>query len=198
MINVFKNFQTSLNDYLSYLKNENWCLDNTLYEDVEGITLVSDLNTNYDSWKKMYYKTYTDINNNNTSLKCNGEIINKFSDNTDMYVSTLTASEVLMSGINSTNYLMNSFSLENNLDGENPYKGINFWTLSPAYFDGLRSYAYSVNSSGDLTETDLLASDVVFRPSIVLESNTKVIKGDGSKENPYTITEEQNETEIIE
>ena len=194
MIYAFKNFQITLSDYLSYMKINDVCVDNNLYEDEYGERLVTDLDTNYMKWIKMYYKTYTDIKNNQISLKCNGVLVNKFNDMTDIYVSTLTANEVIFAGINdgdnNGNYLMNDYSI---LNQENGYNGVNFWTLSPSYFDGLRSYAYSVNSNGKLVSTDLLNDSISFRPTIVL-NDIKLISGNGLKTSPYIVLEETLES----
>lgn len=195
MVNVFKNFQTKLSDYLSYMKINKVCIENTLYEDDLGNVVVSDLNSNYANWTKMYYKTYVDIKNSVTNLNCDGTYINKYSDGTDMYVSTLTAEEIILAGINdnnemTSNYLMSDYSLEKD-ENDNKYSGINFWTLSPSYFDGLRSYAYRVNSKGMLESKDLLDTNTVFRPTIII-NDTKLISGNGTKINPYVINESIN------
>ena len=198
MVTAFKKFQTKLTDYITYMKADNWCINNTLYEEKEqesNITYepIIDINTNYTNWTKMYYETYVNIKNNQNTLKCNGTVLNKYSDNTDMYVSALTANEIILSGINEStgnnNYLMNSYSLSQTLE-ENNYTGINFWTLSPAYFDGLRSYAYSLNSNGNLTATDVLDTNTTFRPAIVLKNTNLVLSGEVTKSNPYILVTE--------
>lgn len=188
MIDAFKKFQLSLSEYIPYMKVNSWCLNENLYEDEEGKILVSDVNNNYEKWIKMYYVPYNNIKNNEISLICNGNKVSKFNDSTDIYVSTLSSNEVILAGINennenTNNYLMNSYSSYN---VENEYNGINYWTNSPAYFDGLRSYAYTVNSKGMLVPTDLLNESITFRPTIII-NNTKVISGDGTKNNPYSI-----------
>ena len=114
--------------------------------------------------------------------KCNGTILNQYNDNTDMYVSTITADEITYAGgkygaINYGYYLLND------------YQRINsnyWWSLSPFYWHGSYSFSFFVNYDGDLNYLgDNISSG--SRPAVSLKSSTSISGGDGTKNNPYTV-----------
>ena len=67
---------------------------------------------------------------------------------------------------------------------------MDYWTLSPAYFDGVSAYVWAVNSNGILepkvVNSDVNTAGVAVRPSITISSNVNVL-GDGTQSNPYTL-----------
>ncbi len=155
-VKVYETFQSNkLNDKLNYLKSGDWCLQNKKYE-----------------------KGTTDITN-----KCGdtGTIMTSYSDNTPMYVATLTADEAIyagtpLSGIWSENryskpysYLLNSYSNQ---------QGASYWWYTLSFGDNW----YYALSFGPIS-TYYGGSN---RPAIQLKSGTKV-NGIGTKENPYVV-----------
>ena len=103
-----KSFQTTLSSKLTtgkslndYLKVDDWCYDYNV--------------TSTDSSGNQYYGAYKRIyTDKSPSLKCTGTKLNKYRDNTDMYVGTLTADEMSFAGAtdstNYTHYLMKSYA----------------------------------------------------------------------------------------
>ena len=181
MISAYKNFQLKFNDYLDYMNINDVCVPNNLYLDELGKEQAIDLDNNYRSWDKMYYKSYTNIKNEITDLKCDGNTITKYGDNSEIYVSGLSSEEARLSIFNNNTYLLNSFFEE-----FEETKGLDFWTLSPAYFDGLNSYAYVLNSLGELVAVDVKSETSYIRPTVIVK-DTKLFDGIGEKSNPYTL-----------
>ena len=186
-----KTFQTSkLNDYLDYLSVGKWCYDDRTYSDSSGTNMIpsSELDTYYQNKTIFYYAPYIRIvTKKSPSLKCEGTELSKYRDNTDMYVGTLTADEMVFAGIryggsNFDNYLMNDKSL------------FHQWnlTISPFYYniyigvENWPAYTFSLDSVGDL-DAYSVTFNYSIRPSINLKSNIKSTRGDGTKENPYVV-----------
>ena len=172
-----KSFQTTLEikvgtgkSLSDYLKVDDWCYDDTV--------------ASTDSDGTQYYGAYKRINiDKRPSLKCTGTKLNKYKDNTDMYVGTLTADEMSFAGAtgstNYTYYLINNYAED---------KQLSWWGLSLSY--------YNVESSGcDLafrlddssSSNGFINIDIYSRPAITLKSNIQISKGNGTKSNPYTI-----------
>ena len=172
-----ESFQTTLSTKLTtgkplsdYLKVDDWCYDSNVGSiDNDGIQF-------YGAYKRIY----TD---KSPSLKCTGTKLNKFKDNADMYVGTLTADEMSFAGAsdseNYTHYLMNSYVKKNVLD---------WWGLSPSYYcnDGF-STAFRLGDDGSFSEHAFTDDDTYYRPAVTFKSNIKISSGDGTKENPYEI-----------
>ena len=179
-----KSFQTTLSSKLTtgktlnnYLKVDDWCFDHNV--------------ASTDSDGNQYYGAYKRINTDKSpSLKCTGTKLNKYRDNTDMYVGTLTADEISFAGAigstNYTHYLMNSYTKSNNLS---------WWALSPSRwgvagiledsYDG----AFSVSDNGRVYVNSV---DDFFsysaRPAVTLASSTQITGGNGTISNPYVIS----------
>ena len=202
LVNKFKTFQTgTLTTKISstysgkglsdYLKAGDLCYDDTAYESsssTSGIPLTDDAKTNYYNGTTsgyFYYDSYIRLVGQSTKTptnKCNGTILNQYNDNTDMYVSTITADEITYAGgkygaINYGYYLLND------------YQRINsnyWWSLSPFYWHGSYSFSFFVNYDGDLNYLgDNISSG--SRPAVSLKSSTSISGGDGTKNNPYTV-----------
>ena len=141
--------------------------------------------TSTDSRGDQYYGAYKRIKTDkNPSLICTGTKLNKFKDNTDMYVGTLTADEMSFAGAadstNYTHYLMNSYAKSNNLS---------WWGLSPEHSineNWLRLFVFLLYSKGSL-QANYVNVNYYSRPAISLKSNTQISSGTGTKENPYII-----------
>ena len=182
-----KSFQTTLSTKLTtgkslsdYLKVDDWCYDyNVVSTDDNGYQY-------YGARKRIY----TD---KNPSLKCTGTKLNKYKDNTDMYVGTLTADEMSFAGAtgstNHTHYLMNSYAWSNSLD---------WWLLSPAMYDSFvyyRDLAFLQRHDGEM-QSDYAGLYYYYyygvdgyysRPAVTLVSGTKISSGDGTQQNPYIV-----------
>ena len=172
-----KSFQTTLSSKLTtgkslndYLKVDDWCYDYNV--------------TSTDSSGNQYYGAHKRIETDKSpSLKCTGTKLNKYKDNTDMYVGTLTADEMSFAGAtdstNYTHYLMNSYAKSNNLY---------WWGLSPLYYfaEFGNDYALPLNVDGSLHGCSV-HRDVYSRPAVSLKSSTIIKTGNGTKSNPYTV-----------
>ena len=177
-----KSFQTTLGTKVGtgktlsdYLKVDDWCYDCVASTDGGGY---------------QYYGAHKRIKiDKNPTLKCTGTKLNKFKDNTDMYVGTLTADEMSFAGATgSTNY---SYYLMNNYVKN---KGLSWWGLSPDKNDNMvgddlafRLVRYG-SLGGDGISSNYVSSHSSYsRPAISLKSNTQISSGTGTKENPYTV-----------
>ena len=173
-----KSFQTTLSSKLTtgkslsdYLKVDDWCFDHN----------VASTGSSGNQYYGAYKRIYTD---KSPSLKCTGTKLNKYRDNTDMYVGTLTADEWTFAGAtdstNYTHYLMNNYAKSNRLY---------WWGLSPGNYDvGYGGdYMFLLIINGTLTTVVISAGDGYSRPAISLKSNTQISSGTGTKENPYII-----------
>ena len=205
MAYAFKNFQEqtngnnkSLKDKIStiyqkdindYLKAGDWCLGDKAYATVNDNSTPLTSTEILDNQIKnitFYYDAKVRLSGKNIkepTLKCNGTNMNKFSDNTDMYIGTLTADEVVYAGgkvyVNNLNYyLMNQQEL-------------NFWTLSPIHFDNTADCIFIVNGTTTRGSLQYLTGgnniSVYLRPSISLLPNVEIISGDGTKANAYVV-----------
>ena len=176
-----KSFQTTLSSKLTtgkslndYLKVDDWCYDyNVASTDSSG-------NQYYGAYKRIY----TD---KSPSLKCTGTKLNKFKDNTDMYVGTLTADEMSFAGAadstNYTHYLMNSYANNNSLS---------WWGLSPNYYNAEfgGDYAFLLRSDGSLSSNLVDFYDTYYsRPAATLKSGVTIASGSGTISDPYTIAD---------
>ena len=192
MAYAFTNFQTGpLSNYLTYLKSGDWCLNDKAYATINDNTTPltnQEILDNQIKGISFYYDSYVRLKGKTTkepTLKCNGTNMSKFGDNnTDMYVGTLTADEIVYAGnkignSNENYYLINDYQKSNSLI---------FRTLSPNFFSNSNyDYAFVTYSDGDLNYYNYVQNSIPFRPSIQLKSNTGTNGGDGTKENPYTV-----------
>ena len=177
-------FQTErLGDYLDYLVAGRWCYADKANTMPKGTgDNISDKNYYYNNNIEFYYDSYIRLQKTfEPSYKCNGSIINIFSDNTPMYVGALTADEIAFAGgklgmanKNENYYLVNGTIKK-------------WWGLSPYVFDGYNyDYAVSVSENGILNWDSVTHSYNSIRPVVVLK-NTVKLTGDGTKNNPYVI-----------
>ena len=191
MATAFKNFQTGpLINYLDKLKVGDWCLNDKAYAtDSDNITAltIQEILDKQIKGISFYYDSYVRLKGKTTkepTLKCNGTNMSKYADNTDMYVGTLTADEVVYAGgkvgdRNANYYLINDYQKTNKLD---------FWSLVYCSFGGIGEEPFSVGSYGIVYSGDTENnSRYSLRPSINLKSSTQISSGTGTKENPYII-----------
>ena len=188
MATAFKNFQTgilttniasnynnaTLNDYL---KSGNWCYDDKAYTTSTGGTEILDKTPYYTNNTDFYYDSYVRLYGKSpkeTTLRCNGTVMNKFGDNvTDMYVATLTADEIAYADT----YLVNNYQKTNSLS---------WWSLSPSYYSW-QDLAYTCHEEGGIESMGYIDLSLYFRPSVLLKTDTTILTGDGTKSNPYVI-----------
>ena len=191
MATAFKNFQTGpLANYLDKLKTGDWCLADKAYATSSDNTTALTSQEMLDKQIKgttFYYDSNVRLNGKTTkepTLKCTGTNMNKFADNTDMYVGTLTVDEIVYAGgkIGTNNpdyYLINDYQNSNSLY---------FWSLSPYSFGSNNDGVFYVNFSGDFDAGVVHSNDVVsFRPAVTLLSSVQITGGNGTKANAYTI-----------
>ena len=189
MATAFKNFQTGpLANYLDKLKVGDWCLNDKAYAtDTDNTTALTSQEILDKQIKGtiFYYDAYVRLKGKTSkepTLKCNGTNMSKFADNTDMYVGTLTADEIVYAGgkVDTNNpdyYLINDYQKTNILF---------FWSLSPNYFDSNYAYAFYVNDDGLLSSPNVNGNNS-FRPAVSLKSSVQITGGNGTKANAYTI-----------
>ena len=181
MVRAFYDFQIDkLANYLKYLKSGDWC-----YSDNK-----ENQSAYYDSYIRLYGNS---INGYKPTLKCTGTIINKFEDliydgkkiveEAPMYVSALTADEMVYAGGNVHSENMNYYLINKNSN----FDYYLFWSLSPGFGAGV----FGLFNNGIVSER--IVDDNVepsFRPSISLSSGITITGGDGTLKKPYIINEE--------
>ena len=205
-VTAFKNFQTGpLASYLNKLKSGDWCYDDKAYLQNGSnpnytYNEITDKNIYYSNNQNFVYDSYVRLyegSSINPTLRCNGTIMNKYGDNSDMYVATLTADELVYAGLSGFpdasydlgNYLMNNYFLNNIY---------NWLTLSPAIYDNQLKidYAYYYTTGEGLNRQPIgnyiydgneYEQSAHFRPVIRLRNGTTISGGDGTKNNPYVI-----------
>ena len=191
MATAFKNFQTGpLANYLDKLKAGDWCLNDKAYAtDTDNTTTLTsqEILDKQIKGTTVYYDSSVRLNGKTTkepTLKCNGTNMNKFADNTDMYVGTLTADEIVYAGgkvdiANIDYYLRNDYQKSNNLY---------FWSLSPGNFHSDLDSAFFVNFDGYVSgHGSVNNGSFSFRPAVSLKSSVQITGGNGTKSNPYTV-----------
>ena len=191
--NTTGNARTKLNTWLqtkitndsdkALLKDEDWCIgDRTTAYDYSTYALKTETTeelinagTSFSySARKRIYNTKTPTLKCDGSKETNGEIdTNK--------VGMLTADEVAFAGAtnssNSTYYL--------NKNATSNY----WWALSPCYFNVDRSgvFSFDVRYDGYLVSDFVNGAIGSLRAAVSLTSSTKIISGDGTVNNAYTV-----------
>ena len=193
MATAFKNFQTGpLANHLDKLKAGDWCLNDKAYATSSDNTTALTSQEILDKQIKcttFYYDSNVRLDGKTTkepTLKCNGTNMSKFADedNTDMYVGTLTADEIVYAGgkVDTSNpdyYLVNDYQKTNSL---------HFWSLSPSLFYAHDDGTFLVGYGGLLGNSSVHYNNS-FRPTVQLKSSVQITGGDGTKANAYTIAD---------
>ena len=157
------------------------------YGDNQDNSIKEWTDTGLKDWQKSKLSNYSvylknenwcyDSTLTNISLVCSGVQYSRYKDGTNMFVSGLTNSEVLLAG-------SESFYL---YEGR---KDLYWFTIS--FMNGMPAYV----EKGRLnTDPDIVAWNgytynyvsIAQRPSIVLNSNVTVVSGDGTKTNAYKV-----------
>ena len=199
MVNAFETFQKNkLSKYLDNLKSGDWCYQDAVYN---GNTLLTedDKSNLYTKGTSFNYNVYDRLwgdcsQPSKPTNKCDGTILTKYSDNTNMYVATLTADELAYAGAHAGCRGEYSYSVVNNVF---IYKGKNYisyegWLLSPANWSPsipgpFIFYTSSGQGWGTYPAESQYYRDGNFVPSIQLKANTLISKGTGTISDPYEI-----------
>lgn len=126
---------------------------------------------NYNIYRRLYG---IDLNKEVAKLTCNDN------EKTERYISLLNPDEVILAGYLTENSNVNYLNYTKN-----------WWTSSVAYVSLDKEYMFYV---GDNLSTDNKDSNYGIRPTITLNSNVLYDKGDGTKNNPYNIKIESQES----
>ena len=199
MVNAFKYFQTNTltnkitstytrKSISDFLVSGNWCLNTKAYSDTKGTTLLE--KPDYSS--TFYYDSYVRLNEKTEpTLKCPVDTLYKFDDNsddviseneTDMYVGTLTADEIVYAGGKANENNTNYFLINNWQASNSGY----FWTLSPYISFSNSDVVFIMNNYGNLSN-ESVNNYSSFRPSIILKSTAVITEGEGTIRKPYVI-----------
>ena len=164
-------YSSKLNSNSSLILNSTYCSNRkttifTVNKVLYGMTGYRNDNTGYES---MYR-----IINNIPSYKCDQESDRLKVDILSNPIGLITAEEAVYAGINDSNIVDNYLSSSNS-----------YWTMSPAYFNGVNAYNYIVKN-GSLWQNNVSEKHGV-RPVITLKNSVKVKRGNGASDNPYVI-----------
>jgi len=177
-------YRDNLDSYTSYLEDEVWCNDRSIYS--------------YGGWNKnssiaddnkIIFGSLGRALDGKPSLKC----INKndsFTTSTDngngkntYPVGLITLDEALLAGFSwntddNTNYL---------------YNGKVWWTMSPTLNSVQLGYIGVLHSMADNVNTVYVSANAGgVRPSIVIKNGIKIKDGNGSSSNPFTLMINEN------
>ncbi len=194
-------------NYANYLADTLFCNDKTLASNgIGGVITQLGYGTNktyYASTERLRYSTgTTTITTSKPTYKCAENANNTFSrftvnetslsngnktnGNLKYPVGLLTADEVAYAGAYKDNQKNKSYYLYNSSITSN------WWLSSPSYYDGSGALEWYVNGSTGYFGNDNVSVNVeftsAFRPSINLKASVLINGGDGTKENPYTVT----------
>lgn len=217
MVKGFYDFQNTLNGKISliysnksnsdFLVSGNWCLDDQAYS-LNKNPLTSEEKKNHYLFADDYMLFGANLRLQGEiiapSLKCGGTLIQEFkkvvldgriiTEEANMYVSTLTADEVVYAGSGQNSYLLNKFHSNSNYY---------WWTISPSHNDGADDYIFVLFKDGffrkyrtywytysyeDWDNWDTHTG--VFRPAVNLKAGINIQEGtDGTISNPYVVIE---------
>lgn len=159
-------FVNNLNKYSSIIKNSTYCNNRkterfTYNKVLYGTNGYKNDNTGYESMYRLIKES--------PSYKCDYD-----NDKISSQIGLITAEEAFYAGITDKEIS------DNYLNSDNAY-----WTMSPAYFNGVGAYNYIVKSN-DLWQNNVSEKSGI-RPVITINGNTKVKSGNGKMDNPYVI-----------
>ena len=187
-ITAYNNFQNGvLSSYLGKLQSGKWCYNTKAYTTTTGGTLIQDRSTYYTNGTAFYYDSYVRLLGKSTkepTLLCDGEVMDKFFNNDDMYVGALTADELVYSGFrvnasnSNTNYMINKWQTDTTS---------RFLTMSLYRFNNNNDYGIVLAYDGSITSYAVTNNTRSLRPAINLIPNIETSYGDGTQTNPYVI-----------
>ena len=94
-------------------------------------------------------------------------------------IGTLTLDEVVFAGASGDTNINYYYLRESAAPG--------YWTMTPYYFFGYGRFDVNIVSLGGVVDNSMGSESLNVRPALVLKSNVKVTKGDGTQSNPYII-----------
>ena len=177
--------------YGNYLEDAEWCNDRSIgdlggWKTPGGVFTGGELVTYMTFNSKTQYDYRLDTssvnikNTNNPILTCENpsDRLTVANGNLTYKVGLLTTAEVALAG--GTSYHKNtSFYL---------YTGKGFWLLSPNSYSSYDAWQDAVSGNGVITRGKV-NSNLGVRPAVSLKPETRILRGDGSKEHPFVITE---------
>ncbi|MBE6157335.1 MAG: hypothetical protein E7160_00855 [Firmicutes bacterium] len=176
-------YNENMTKYASFIENEAWCDDSTT-------TSLAGLDKDGNALLDITYNSSTRVNNGTPSLACQKENI------ITSTVGLLTSDEVMYAG-----YTSDGTFEDNYLDVPGKY----WWTMNSAawkkpegaFLPDFLNIPFVVTSIGIKEGT--VSSYQKFRPSIVLNNKTVIVKGNGTEDSPYelALAEENNEKAIV-
>jgi len=171
-------YQTNISTYSAYIEDSYYCnnrktskftIDSVIYNKLG----YSNNNTGYASKKNLLDNrpSYNCYNSNDIFTVTN----EKGNQSLTSPIALLTTDEALFAGLlstgNSNNFLTN---------------GKNYWTMSPAYYNGTNAYNSYISDNGSILES-VVSTEYNLRPVITLKQDTILISGNGSLVTPYKI-----------
>ena len=171
------------------LKNESWCIgdttsayDNETYElKIETAEELINAGTSFS------YSAGKRINNTKTpTLKCDGSK-DKDGEIDTNNVGMLTADEIAFAG--STSSSNSTYYLNKNATLNTSSSTSAWWVISYySYYNIIHiKRAFTVNSYGGLSYSELYGSKNLIRPSVTLTSGSQIASGDGTVNNAYVV-----------
>ena len=153
--------------------NNNLASYETDYIDT-GTGFCSDRNmasgSNFNSSGTIYYAPYNRTSSG--SLQCNSEdVLSQDNGKIPNPIGLLTSDEYVLAG-----------SGNNYLD-----VGIDYWTMSPSFYNSYGANVFVVGSYGSLDAFDNVTNANGVRPVINLKADTVISSGDGTASNPFVI-----------
>ena len=164
-----------------YIVDGTFCNDRSITDATYNSGYLLDKNT--------YYSPYTRLtaSNKTATLKCNGDIRDKFSHTSSRGnakltypIALITADEVSLAGAKRANKNTDFYL----------YTGAHFWTMSPGWFRAqyLSANMIGVYSDGNFYEfIETALESICLRPVINISPYVLISSGDGSVENPFQL-----------
>ena len=178
-------YKNNLIDYTKYLsKDAVYCNDRNL---ASGETYSTTKKFNYAPYERIYTNKQPTYNCTNMS---DAFSVNNASAKLNYPVGLMTIDELSYAGGESFTHLTTPYAwYYTNANGESSYSDLEFWSLSPYFWDGSGSYVWVVSGSSNPGNLDnyRVRVSIAVRPSVSLSSCNLISRGDGSPENPYVV-----------
>ena len=177
-------YSTNISEYSSYIEDSIYCSNRKTNKVVVsnvtfGLEGYGNKNTGYLPYRNNSYERKPSYNCINKKDRLSVKNSNGVSALT-YPVGLITVDELSFAGYNNSS-LTTASDLEIFLD-----TGTNYWTMSPASYNGTGAYNYLAQSGNFRVYSVGNASGV--RPVITLKKDTKILSGDGTLTTPYKIT----------
>ena len=179
--------KTSLDNWFNYLNDFSTKIVKTKFcNNFEYISKTSSGSGNVTNYFQTYQNVGPDADNYSPSLVCDSKY--RFEAN----IGLISGEEYVLAGgafdKSNTNFFLYNSSIYDVTTNTNDY----FWTLSPAFHDEGRKNGdvMMVDQNGSLIDwtQSLLKGNYNLRPVITIDGNDEM-KGDGTKDNPYSYTD---------